>query len=52
MAYRLVWNVELVSEHVTWYNGTLSYEGSTIVSVEAMESNTVPMLDENINNSE
>lgn len=52
MAYCLVWNIELVSEYFTWYNGTLGHEGSTIVSVRAMESNTVPMLDDKIHNSE
>jgi hypothetical protein len=52
VTYRLVWNLELVSEHIAWYDGTLIHEGSTVESVEAMLVNTMPMLNVDINNSE
>jgi len=52
VAYRLVWNIELISERITWYDGTLSHEGTTVVSVEAMLSNTMPMLNVDMSNPE
>jgi hypothetical protein len=44
VTYRLIWNIELVFERLTWYDGTLIHKGSAIVSVIAVHVNTVPML--------
>jgi len=49
ITYPLVLNSELVSEHVSWYDRTLSHG---VVSVEAMLLNTVPMLKVDIINTE
>lgn len=49
VTYRLIWNIELVLERITWCDRTLIHEGSAIVSVEAVHVNTVPMLQVDIN---
>jgi hypothetical protein len=52
VTYRLVWNLELVSERIAWYNRTLIHKGNTVDCVEGMLVNTMPMLNVDINNSE
>jgi hypothetical protein len=49
VTYRLIWNIELVLERITWYDRTLIHEGTAIVSVIAVHVNTVPMLPVDIN---
>jgi hypothetical protein len=50
--YRLICGTELVLERITWYDRTLIHEGTTVGGIRAILVKTMPMLNEDINNSE